>query len=94
MKCDFCEFEDNVSKSNKYKHPDGWLAVQVHEKYNRLHACPKCARLLMVCLYMVNRTGARVSLSYSPDPEELEQFFPNLKRKENTDEVQPNDKNM
>lgn len=86
MKCDFCEFEDDVSKLNKYKHPDGWLDVKVTERYNVLHACPKCSRLILLCGFMAKRTGARAGVSAAPDPEILEQFFPTFKRKENTDE--------
>ncbi len=79
MKCDFCEFEDNVTKPTKYKHPDGWIAVQVNKKYNVLHACPKCARILMICTYMANNTEVR-------DGEVLKKYFPNLKRKDDTDD--------
>lgn len=79
MKCDFCEFEDKVSKLNKCNLPDGWLAVQVHKKYNLLHACPKCARMIMVCNFMTNYAEAR-------EGDALKPFFPNLKRKEDTEE--------
>lgn len=78
MKCDFCEFEDNVSKLNECNMPDGWLAVQVHKKYNLLHACPKCARIILLCGYMTNHTEA-------PDGKFLKEYFPNLKRKEDID---------
>lgn len=86
MKCDFCEFEDNVSKLNKYKHPDGWIAVQVHDNYTKLHACPKCARILLICTAMADRIGARAGVSEASDAKLLEKFFPNFKRKEDTDE--------
>lgn len=76
MKCDFCDFEDNVTKPTKFEHPDGWINIQVHAKYNVLRACPKCARMLMACKFM----------TVSPDPDVLKKFFPNLKRKEDTDE--------
>lgn len=86
MKCDFCEFEDNVTKPTKYKHPDGWLEVQVHDKYTRLRACPKCTRIILICAFMADRTGARAGVVEAPDPEILKQFFPNFKRKEDTNE--------
>lgn len=76
MKCDFCEFEDNVSKLKDCKHSDSWLTVQVHEKYNFLHACPKCARMLIACKFM----------TVLHDPDVLKKFFPNFKKKEDTDE--------
>ena len=74
MKCDFCEFEDNVSKLNKYGRPDGWVDVIIDNRYNSLHACTKCARIIMLC-----RSG-------TSDPEVLKNYFPNLKRKDNNDE--------
>lgn len=82
MKCDFCEFEDNVSKLNECNMPDGWLAVQVHKKYNVLRACPKCARILIICTFMANYNEANKAY----DGDALKQFFPNLKRKDDIDE--------
>ena len=80
MKCDFCEFEDNVSKLNKNKHPNGWTDVKIDNRYNSLHACPKCARMIMLFTFITKRM-AGVS-----DPETLEPFFPDFKRKDNNDE--------
>ena len=51
MKCDFCEFEDNVSKLNKEGHPDKWLKVKIPD-YEALEACPKCARLILMATYI------------------------------------------
>jgi hypothetical protein len=73
MKCDFCEFEDNVSKLNKYGRPDGWINVIIDNRYNPLYACTKCARIIMLCTNTSN-------------PEVLKNYFPNLKRKDNNDE--------
>ena len=77
VKCDFCEKEDRLIgnvKLEAYTFPESWLAIEVSNKLTRLNCCPVCTRLLVMASHMASRTS---SMIFKPD--DLKEFFPNLK---------------
>jgi hypothetical protein len=80
VKCDFCEKEDRLLgnvKLGTYTFPEGWITIEVSSKLTRLDCCPVCTRLLVMASFITSKTSSAI---YKPD--ELKEFFPNLKDKD------------